>query len=69
MAGACPVEGRSRTGECRPDRVDLHLSQADLQEDGHHPTDHPPQEGIGPDVDRHEPALPPDPDRHDGPDR
>ena len=67
--GRRPVEGRSGTGECRPDRCLIHLAEADLQEDGHHPPDHPAQEGVGPDVDRHEPALPPDPDRMHGPDR
>ncbi len=41
----------------------------DVQKDCHHPADHPPEEGIRSDVDRHERSLPPDPDRMDGPDR
>jgi hypothetical protein len=67
--GCRPVEGRSGTGECRPDRYFIHLSETDLQEDGHHAPDHPTQEGVGPDVDRHQPAFPSDPDRMHGPDR
>ena len=47
----------------------IHLSATDLQEDGHDPADHAPEEGIRPDVDRHERAFPPDPDRVNGPDR
>jgi hypothetical protein len=45
------------------------LTAAYLQEEGDHPPDHPAEEGIGPDVDRHEPTLPPDPDRVNGPNR
>ena len=66
--GGCPVEGRSTIGQGRRDRVIIHLSAADLQQEGDHPADHPAEEGIGSDVDRHEPALPPDPDRVHGPD-
>ena len=67
--GCGPVEGWPGAGECRPDRCLIHLSETDLQEDGHHAPDHPAQEGVGPDVDRHQPAFPSDPDRMHGPDR
>src|SRR4029078_13471291 len=67
--GLCPVAGRAPSGERRPDVLFVHVSLAGLQEDGDHPPDHAPEEGVRPDVDRHEHSLPPDPDRMDGPAR
>ncbi len=61
--GGASVEGRSPVGECRPEGLFIHLSKTDRHEGGNHPSNHPPQEGFGPDVDRHDPALPTDPDR------
>src|SRR5258705_273002 len=67
--GGCPIEGRASSGECRPDVRLIQFSATDLQEDGHDTPDHPPQEGVGPDVDRHELTRPADPDRVNGPNR
>jgi hypothetical protein len=65
----CTVKGRRSCDKRRRELIFVQLSFADLQEGGDHPADHPPKEGIGADVDRHEPAVPPDPDRMHGPDR
>jgi hypothetical protein len=42
---------------------------SDLEEDGHNPSHHLAEKGIGRDVDRHERTFPPDPDRVNGPHR
>ena len=67
--GGCPVAGRCPGGQGLPDLFLCHVTAPDLQEDGHDPPHHPPEEGIRPDVDRHERPLPPDPDRVNGSDR
>src|SRR5258706_14026723 len=67
--GGCPIEGRSSSGECRPDVRLIQFSATDLQDDGNDSADPSPQEGVGPDFDRHELTRPADPDRVNGPNR
>ena len=65
-----PVEGRSADRRAPPATACfIHPAVTDLEEDGHDPSHHPAQEGVGRDVDRHERSGPPDPDRMHGPDR
>src|SRR3990172_3385478 len=67
--GTRPVEGRTPLRQGGGYVILVHLAAPDLDEDGHDPSYHPPQEGIGPDVDDDRPTGPPHPDRLNGPDR
>jgi hypothetical protein len=52
--GRCSIEGGASGDKCRPDVRLIQFSATDLEEDGHDASDHTPQEGVGPDVDRHD---------------
>ncbi len=67
--GGCPGEGRSTIGECRLDLSFLDPALPHPDERGGHAPDHPAKKGVGPDIDRDEAPLPPDPDRVNGSDR